>query len=976
FQDSVLRQWVEECGLFIEELLCWEGRGHFTSDLCSKCGINSAMYECIDCRDRELCCRECMVMTHSKWYLHRIRKWNGEFFEKSSLRELGLRIQLGKPGHRCSRKTTAPEDDFVIIDIKGIHQVNLDFCACGEDEQRHIVQLLRAGLFPASIQHPQTAATFDVLDHFELLTFVSQLSGFEYYQALVRKTCNTGLNPPKDRYLVFLRMTHEWRHLHLLMRSGQGHDPMGAIAILEGAMALLCPACPHPGINMPDGWESSTKPYVHSLFLAIDANFRLKRKNISDPLDPGLVKGGAYFVEDTKYRAHLQAKEKEKDPRSTCSRHDAVNLSASRGNQGHHAASGVGKVCCARHDMHLPNSIGDLQVGERYANMDYLFYKTVSTLRKPISYVVSYDIACQWSVHLRKRLLDLDAEFFIYDSDHAIQFLVPKFHLPAHIAPCRRRFSFNYRQGVGRTDGEAPERGWPVTNALAGSTREMCAGTRRDVLEYQFGDHNWVKITNLASLLKRRLFTAAIDMAEHTIEYNDLSSTIPESELKVWIMELEKWEADPDNHPYPFEPEASEGPTLASVRLELAEAEERDLKSGKDTSLHDEVSPSIFIDLGVTIENKQRAVKKEVSELWTHAQDRQKTKVLLNTNTLQREIDNWLEYQKLYCPGAERIKEKVLSNRRGELKSYDYPLLLPSALKGKIPIDEQLILLEAKLRQGQAHEALARLRSELQIRYHIWWAKNRNTRGQAAGTRASKVLDAANERINAAGAEYNTAYSALVLLSPTESSMENLQVLEKGDMRHISEPAIGQTQGTHTLSWIWTAGAPRMRKESVPDVKYEWGKCRARMTRFGEEIHLGMAEMDRTKRYHQHQSRTWQDRALLFNGWGNKERTLAEGLRAYALKKARLFSDLEKNCDRLWTDLPAHIARMHEVIKNPDHASSTEFAKSSSSKAKAKAQRKAGRLGGNSDVNMLEENAGNARDEDGRGLMDNEMTVD
>ena len=50
--------------------------------------------------------------------------------------------------------------------------------------------------------------------------------------------------------------------------------------------------------------------------------------------------------------------------KSTCSRHDAVNLADSKPNRGY-AASGGGTVDCSRHDMKRPNSFGDLQVGER-----------------------------------------------------------------------------------------------------------------------------------------------------------------------------------------------------------------------------------------------------------------------------------------------------------------------------------------------------------------------------------------------------------------------------------------------------------------------------------------------------------------------------------------------------------------------------------------------------------------------------------
>ncbi len=51
--------------------------------------------------------------------------------------------------------------------------------------------------------------------------------------------------------------------------------------------------------------------------------------------------------------------------------------------------------------------------------------------------------------------------------------------------------------GAGLGDGEAPERGWGDLNPLATSTREMGPSTRRDTLDYHFGDYNWRKIVRL-----------------------------------------------------------------------------------------------------------------------------------------------------------------------------------------------------------------------------------------------------------------------------------------------------------------------------------------------------------------------------------------------------------------------------------------------------------------------------------------------
>ncbi|KAF9508424.1 hypothetical protein BS47DRAFT_1302898, partial [Hydnum rufescens UP504] len=61
----------------------------------------------------------------------------------------------------------------------------------------------------------------------------------------------------KDRYVSFLQMSCEWHHLMMLKRAGHGHEDSGVKGMQLGELAVLCPACPHPEINLPRGWESS-----------------------------------------------------------------------------------------------------------------------------------------------------------------------------------------------------------------------------------------------------------------------------------------------------------------------------------------------------------------------------------------------------------------------------------------------------------------------------------------------------------------------------------------------------------------------------------------------------------------------------------------------------------------------------------------------------------------------------------------------
>jgi len=123
------------------------------------------------------------------------QKWNGLFFEPTTLRDLGLRIQLchGTSSH-CYNPQPASGDKFVVIHTNGIHTVSVDFCAC-ETAPAVVEQLLRSRLFPSKSKSPRSAATFEVLRQFQIISFESKVTAFEFYNALSRLTNNVA-SPP------------------------------------------------------------------------------------------------------------------------------------------------------------------------------------------------------------------------------------------------------------------------------------------------------------------------------------------------------------------------------------------------------------------------------------------------------------------------------------------------------------------------------------------------------------------------------------------------------------------------------------------------------------------------------------------------------------------------------------------------------------------------------------------------------------
>lgn len=130
--------------------------------------------------------------------------------------------------------------------------------------------------------------------------------------------------------------------------------------------------------------------------------------------------------------------------------------------------------------------------------MDYIFFTTL--LAAGIATVVlSYDIACSWSVNLFKRFKAIyTARFWINAiATIAFVFLVPKLHCPTHGIPCRTIHALDYHPGVGRTHGETIEQIWGHIGGLRTSIREMGPYARQFTLDDHWSGWNHVKRVTL-----------------------------------------------------------------------------------------------------------------------------------------------------------------------------------------------------------------------------------------------------------------------------------------------------------------------------------------------------------------------------------------------------------------------------------------------------------------------------------------------
>ncbi|KAG1776260.1 hypothetical protein EV702DRAFT_1179917 [Suillus placidus] len=373
---------------------------------------------------------------------HRISQWTGGFFEDTSLTKIGLEIHLGHQGKPCPEVTeesydTDDEGDYftedpwvplvndpqttMVVDTSGLHSLMIRFCRC-TNALSPDMQLFEMGLFPASFTSPKTAFTFAVLDDFLLDNMECGTSAMNYYSKL---------SAVDLKQLKWHGFSHEKR------------QPKA------GELALFCPACPQPGVNVNLAEKNAADPaWLYSRSLVMDGNFKAEHMFPANPTDEvALTDGLGFMVGDARYKMHLaEAKDV-----ANASRHKLE-------------ATGIGGCACARHGCFVPHSMVDFQKGERQMNMDYALCQALGYNTNGIDRALTfYDINCQYHKHLQQRVdespyLDLPWGMEVTPG-------IGLWHVHGHQDKCYIR--------AARIDGKIMETLWAPLNIILPSARGM-----------------------------------------------------------------------------------------------------------------------------------------------------------------------------------------------------------------------------------------------------------------------------------------------------------------------------------------------------------------------------------------------------------------------------------------------------------------------------------------------------------------------
>ncbi|KAK7028210.1 hypothetical protein VNI00_014900 [Paramarasmius palmivorus] len=919
--DNPLDDFKPRAFEYLEELLCVEGRGGV--DTLCLCGSRDGVaYRCQDCSEARMSCKTCVLGQHGCRLFHFIEKWNGSFFKRTTLKSLGLKLQLGHPnGHICVMPRQA-RSGFVVVDIDSLQEVDVYFCMCQPQEVvgDHWQQLMRYELFPATSTQPHTAFTFRLLRFFHTLTLQGKINIYDYYILIENRMDGAKIAPQKDRYEAFRRVVREWRYLKMLKRGGAGIKFHSLVDIQRGELAPRCPACPIPGVNLPDDWQlaPASKSFIYRKFISVDVCFRLKRRKISsEQSDPGLATGLAYFVPQDQYQPFQKAvgDQKETD-RCTGGRLAAIEQANVKFNKGY-ATTGVVLCLCARHEVVEPNGAVDLDKGEKYALTDYAISASQSLSDKSLFRVLSYNIACQYRKNFFNRLPNLPEAIRIDTDKKLWTFAVPKLHIRGHGLDCQQNFSLHLLRGVGQSDGEGSERHWGNEGPIATSTQEMGPGHRRDTIDDHFLSWTHRKRVGLGHFLLIRRKAAVKQERIHAQEFLKLSKSQAPS-VEEWTKMVDNWENGvSEENPYIL-PDI--GSTKEEVRLRFAEEEAEQAHLGV-LALH-EVSPSAFMQLGLELEEAQRVLALDVaSENWNTA--KQKTELITRRAQIQRSIGRLRTLQHIYTPLA--LSSATSTHETTDVvKSESIPLMLPSSLDPKVLSQPEMtswVDMELQFRRGQMRSSIHEVHVCLSIRSRLHRKHAFDTCGQKESKKAREKMAKNDGLLEEAALKFRAAWSATKVLLGGREDLVGYPYLKDSDIRMIEEPDMTTTgnkrrvkgsqfreyetallvegESRKTTSWLWNLFDSSEDSKAIQEAtRVEWMKARARDLRWKEELELINEEMRRTLLTLEYEAQEW----VSWVAKENDSRPEGEGVTAYALRQAAIRRGLARKFQVLWNE--------------------------------------------------------------------------
>ncbi|KAI9431069.1 hypothetical protein H4582DRAFT_2060255 [Lactarius indigo] len=921
-QRTYMEEFIPRIGPYLRCLLDSEGVPAMTT--CQSCMSAPFEWRCTECFPTLVLCKECCRKSHQRLPFHRVQRWTGKYFISSWMREVGSQMDcddedrqvgsqneydtaadfgfgtaadLGFNNSKPGRRDKDGNPIITVIDRSGVHDIGVSWCCCPEAPE-HDMQLMTAGLFPATFRNPRTAFTFRVLEDFHLDNLECKTTPSQFFSRLRRLTNDEFPNTVPDRYRELLRACRQWRVLISRKRFGFGYG--GDEEQKSGSMAIFCALCAQPGINLPEDWreyENSDVLFMRGFMM--DGNFQAEHMKMRNPEnDIPLSEGTGFMVSREPYESHLKS---------------AVER---RQHSSHLESTGIGATACI-HGAFVPDSVVDFQKGEAQKNMDYSIFKALNFNMEGIeAALICYDVMCQWSVHMAERVVG--SNYLELPDNLELRLGIGLFHIHGHQDTCLARYSPSFIKGGRQIDGETIETLWAPLNEITRSTRGMSTSHRREVIDDHMNDSNWKKLIDLGKFFPMDATPALSAAMLSTAAFESISASASPERIKAWGAEEEHAQRERGRDVKVmdiYDIKMKRFPSRAEILLDLTEKE----IEGSGHKGH-----ATWLSSGLKIQETQLSLQALERKIGSHPTPDQQRDIALKHARLQERVDtfqkqaanilraspdsggdSWdntplreryigIEFDGIgegedddeCASSAEEHDQLQVSGNNstdGSIDAEYIPLHLPSHL-GYDWCDkngaEDLAKAELHLREGQLNDSLHHIRIALGHKSYLFRHDVRPARTQRLKTRAWTEVHAAESTVQHHARVYTCARQAIVDLGAGSSLLDRYKVLRRQDLSVKTSVIAPHVRGQRnkSLPWFWTMDVRRdadvgewmedctgysvhtcLRNLTLHTVyRVHWLRAKAQKMRWIEELQCLQVEMDSAIRFFRHQEKFWQ----------------------------------------------------------------------------------------------------------------------
>ncbi|EFI26719.1 hypothetical protein CC1G_15640 [Coprinopsis cinerea okayama7 len=899
--NDYMAEWIPKVRAYLSHIVGREASP--TVRTCSRCYTNESptWWRCKECLGTPLFCHLCSGDAHMEAPFHRVETLENGFFLSSWLWQCGVVVDLC-PNKKCSDSVhqsdmeesgdelNDPErdwfdtDDFtfgarpqgryhrgnrvlVFVHTNGVHHLPVHFCLC-DNAPGEEFQLLSFGFYPATSRNVRTVFTFPLLDDYLLQTLECFTSTHHFFTKLRRITNEPFPATVPDRTRELRRVGRQWRRLKELKRSGFSHVDR---APGKGELALFCAACPQPGVNLPPNWKDDPEQWKFTRSFVADGNFTCIHRRLRTPEDSdvSLKDGEGYITEKTSYAKHLATSTETTEP-PTCHEHRAI-ADKSRLRKGLDV-TGIGAIACMRHGAFAPGSVVDFQKGERHINMDYALSEALKlTVSDEISKVLFvYDINCQYSKHLLKRLRE--GEFLTLREDLVFVHGIGLFHVHGHQESCHARYSLTFIEGAGVSSGEILESLWAVVNEVARATSTMSLAHRTEVLDAILGDINWKKLIQLVPTTCKNWLNCRIQLSDAREAFELLNETATPEQRARWKEELDEAQRNRLNDVSSMDilnPKINKPPTMAKVRTNLME-KEKQMGAG--------IGVTSWIAFGIKIQQAQMRLKSFIRTLPKNKTDEQELEISKRREQIYADINSFYETASSLFPEGDLTSLKLDEPPPNPITlddDYDsdeeieddnpFSLAQNQIEDVKIPLPSSASTIESvgsfslqglrlaqekelKLRIAQADDALEAVRVEIGHKSYLYRSNIRLAEGKKQKTRGYTAVKSVNRSIRDHVRSYNQARWAMHRLGADDTLKLRYRAIKPEDTRAVTAIYKPNARGERNkpLPWIWNmdVAGDSTKSEYLEELyRVNWLRARSRLDRWREEYTLLSSEM-------------------------------------------------------------------------------------------------------------------------------------